>query len=264
LPKSLDRTVLESSLHVEILPQPDDTTCGPTCLHALYRYYGDDIPLERVISEVTRLEEGGTVAAMLACHALRRGYQATIYTYNLQVFDPTWFTRPNVDLAERLKLQGELKHDAKLRITTAAYLELLSRGGRLRFEDLTTALIRKYLTRGVPILTGLSATYLFRNVREYGPNDEDDDLRGLPQGHFVVLCGYDRASREVLVADPLATNPLSGTNQYCISVDRVICAILLGMVTYDANLLIIEPPKEGAPKPHADAHRRGQQGRMAL
>jgi ABC-type bacteriocin/lantibiotic exporter with double-glycine peptidase domain len=63
---------LESLLRVEILPQPDDTACGPTCLHALYRYYGDQIPLERVISEVTRLEEGGTVA----CQALRLGYQA--------------------------------------------------------------------------------------------------------------------------------------------------------------------------------------------
>jgi hypothetical protein len=169
-----------------------------------------------------------------------------------------------VDLAERLERQGEAKDDAKLRLATAAYLELLSRGGRIRFEDLTTALIRKYLTRGVPILTGLSATYLFHSVREHGPQDEDDDILGVPQGHFVVLCGYDRATREVLVADPLATNPLSGTNQYCISVDRVICAILLGIVTYDANLLIIEPPKEGGPKTYADAHRRGQQGRMAL
>ena len=25
--------------------QPDDSTCGPTCLHAVYRYHGDDVPL---------------------------------------------------------------------------------------------------------------------------------------------------------------------------------------------------------------------------
>ena len=28
-------------LPVEILPQPDETTCGPTCLHAVFRYFGE-------------------------------------------------------------------------------------------------------------------------------------------------------------------------------------------------------------------------------
>ena len=23
-------------------PQPDETTCGPTCLHAVFRYFGED------------------------------------------------------------------------------------------------------------------------------------------------------------------------------------------------------------------------------
>ncbi len=78
-------------LHVDILPQPDDTTCGPTCLHAAYRYYGDIISLTQVIREVRKLKGGGTLAVFLACHALKRGYQAKIYTYNLHVFDPTWF-----------------------------------------------------------------------------------------------------------------------------------------------------------------------------
>ena len=36
-----------------------------------------------------RMEHGGTFAVFLACDALRKGYCATIYTYNLMVFDPT-------------------------------------------------------------------------------------------------------------------------------------------------------------------------------
>ena len=39
-------------LPVEILPQPDETTCGPTCLHAVFRYFGEDEPLERIIERV--------------------------------------------------------------------------------------------------------------------------------------------------------------------------------------------------------------------
>ena len=34
---------------LEILAQPDDATCGPTCLHAVYRHFGDALPLDSVI-----------------------------------------------------------------------------------------------------------------------------------------------------------------------------------------------------------------------
>src|SRR5262249_43377677 len=143
-----------------------------------------------------------------------------------------------------------------LRIATEAYLLFLERGGELRFEELTTALIRKYLGRQIPILTGLSATYLYGSAREYGPDGRADDIRGKPAGHFVVLCGYNRESREVLVADPLQKNPLARANQYMISIDAVLAPILLGILTYDANLLIIEPRHarklQGS---RADSHR---------
>jgi len=102
-------------------------------------------------------------------------------------------------------------------------------------------LIRKYLNRAIPILTGLSATYLYRSPREFGPHAEYDDIRGEASGHFVVLCGYDQKPKNVLVADPLLPNPVSDSHQYVININRVICAILLGILTYDANLLIIEP-----------------------
>lgn len=229
-------------LPLEILPQPNDTTCGPTCLHAVYCFYGEEIALERVIREVPSLQEGGTLAVFLGCHALRRGYRATIYTYNLQMFDPTWFADNGIDLRAKLLAQLQQKTDPKLGIATVGYLEFLENGGALRLVDLTPQLIRKHLVRGRPILTGLSATYLHRSIREFGPRGDDDDVRGVPTGHFVVLCGYDRRSRQVLVADPLRPNPLSDTHIYSIGVERVLGAILLGIITYDANLLVLEPP----------------------
>lgn len=232
---------MQTQLKLDILPQPDGTTCGPTCLHAVYRFYGDDIPLEQVIAEVPSLEGGGTLAVLLASHALRRGYRATIYSYNLQVFDPTWFTPGVHDLHTRLAAQMQNKDVPKLHVATRAYLDFLERGGRLRFEDLTAGLIRQYLDRSKPILTGLSATYLYRSAREFGPHAEYDDIRGEASGHFVVLSGYDQREKTVLVADPLLPNPVSDSHQYFINIDRVICAILLGIITYDANLLIIEP-----------------------
>lgn len=35
-------------LPVRMLPQPDETTCGPTCLQAVYNYWGGDVPLADV------------------------------------------------------------------------------------------------------------------------------------------------------------------------------------------------------------------------
>lgn len=223
---------------LDILPQPDDSTCGPTCLHAVYRYYGDEVSLPALVEEIPVLRTGGTLNVVLGCHALRRGYRATIYTYNLRVFDPTWF-RPGVDIADRLKRQMAVKTKAKLHTASEGYVEFLSLGGRVLFEDLTPALIRGHLVAGRPILTGLSSTYLYGCSRERLESPVYDDIQGVPMGHFVVLSGMSRG--RVLVADPLQDNPLFGRQHYSMPVQRVINAVMLSIVTYDASLLIIEP-----------------------
>lgn len=229
-------------LPVRMLPQPDETTCGPTCLHAVYDYWGQAADLRAVIARTEKLRHGGTFAIFLACDALRQGYGATIYTYNLTVFDPTWFV-PGVDIAERLQRQREVKDDARLRHVTEGYLEFLRLGGRLRLTDLSRPLIRGLLRRKLPIITGLSSTYLYRAAREFGPDDTPDDIRGLPAGHFVVLAGYDREKRKVLVADPDWRHPYSPSHEYWVNIDRLIGAVLLGIVTHDANLLVVYPPR---------------------
>jgi hypothetical protein len=148
-----------------------------------------------------------------------------------------------VDIAERLRRQRQAKHDTRLRHATEGYLEFLALGGRLRFVDLTRALIRGILRRGQPILTGLSSTYLYRTAREHGPDSRPDDILGTPGGHFVVLAGYDRRQRGVLVADPYGPHPFGPSHEYWMGIDRVVGAILLGIVTHDANLLLIQPGK---------------------
>jgi hypothetical protein len=231
-------------LRLEILPQPDLTTCGPTCLHAVYRFFGQDLPLSQVIAEVPKVEGGGTLAVILACHALARGFGARIYSYNLQIFDPKWFAtdgEPKPDLAERLRLQAQHKRSVKLRGATKYYLQFLEQGGKLRMRDLTAGILRKYLKRGLPLLAGLSSTFLYRDRRELDSGAEDD-LRGLPAGHFVVICGYVPETRSVRVADPLSPNPMAKEQIYTVDLDRLVCAILLGIVTYDANFLVLEPP----------------------
>jgi hypothetical protein len=235
---------MRHTIPLQIFAQPSETTCGPTCLQSIYDYYGDPLPLEQVIQEVPILDGGGTFGVLLASHALARGYRATIYSYNLTLFDPTWFALERPVLIERLERQRRYKTDVKLQLATGAYLEFLERGGTVRLADLSEELILSHLRRDTPILTGLSATYLYNLPRELGP--DYDDVRGEPAGHFVVICGYDAEAREALIADPLDPNPVSQDLIYPVKLERLVASILLGIVTYDANLVVIEPPS-GAP-----------------
>jgi hypothetical protein len=242
---------MESQLSYHILRQPDDTTCGPTCLHSVYAYFGLDVELDQLINEVGALPDGGTLAVFLGCDALERGFEAKIFTFNMQVFDPTWFREGAPPLADCLLAQKHRKNSAKLSMACDAYIEFLRLGGEIEMEVLTGNLIRRFLKKNVPLLTGLSSTFLYGDSRERfdvdpsGKKAFPDDIGGWPQGHFVVLCGYDSEEREVLIADPLAPNPLGADHVYPVDLDRVLNAILLGILTYDANVLVIRPARKG-------------------
>lgn len=227
--------------HVE--RQPDDLTCGPTCLHAVYAYFDDEVPLAEVLAEVPQLEHGGTYAPLLGVHALARGYSATIYTCDLDLFDPTWFAR-ECDLPTRLRAQARHKPWKALQAATQAYLRFIELGGVVRLHPLDAELLRRHLKRGLPVLTGLSATYLYWCARERsnGPSTTVyDDTLGEPTGHFVVVFDYDPDAREMWIADPLHDNPLTGEMTYAVGAQRLLSAILLGASTYDASLLVLQP-----------------------
>jgi len=236
---------MDIRLKLEIQRQPDDTTCGPTCLNAIYAYHGETLPLTQVIEEVPHLSGGGTLAVLMGIHALKRGYQATLYTYDLRMFDPTWFTSNEMSLPVALIRQARAKQDPKLHEATHAYLEYLDLGGKILYEDLTPGLLRLYLNKDIPILTGLSSTYLHGTPRERGWDDEEDSIRGASAGHFVVLTGYDAHEKKVLVADPMRRHRRSRDRHYLVNVHRLIGAILLGVLSYDGNLLILEKKTKG-------------------
>lgn len=173
---------------------------------------------------------------------LARGFEACIYSYDLHLFDPTWSELDTPSLTAKLRQQLAYKRGVKFRTATEAYIRFLQHGGELRFADLSLDLLRTYFDRKLPVLAGLSATYLYRTMREYAiaPNQTSyHDLQGEPAGHFVVLYGLSESG--VRVADPYRANPFEG-HFYEVNPQRLLNAILLGIATYDANLLIVSPP----------------------
>lgn len=229
-------------LGIEVRAQPDDFTCGPTCLQAVYRHFGTPMPLESLMAEVPRVHGGGTLAVHMGNHALSNGLGARLISWNLHVFDPTWFAADAPPLRSSLERQFHARRHGRVRDATAAYIELLDRGGSIDIEDLTPRLLRTLIESGQPVITGLSATYLYRSVRERLKDGEEDDVRGDSAGHFVVLSGYRSDTNEVLVSDPLEPNPLSSSRTYAVDVSRLIGAIYLGVLSHDANLLILSRP----------------------
>jgi peptidase C39-like protein len=232
---------MKSELDVRIERQPDYTTCGPTALHAIYRYYDDPIDLDTVIAETPKLPTGGTLGVHLSVHALERGYEVTTWLCSVRHMDPTWFAQPT-DLLAKLKARAAAKgfdRDPRYGPAMQAVERYVELGGEVVWGDLSPQLIATQMVNGTPLLTGTNGTYLYQCSRE---TDEDpDDIRGEAFGHFVVICGFDSSDESVAIADPLLDNPAHGTKYYRASVHRLIGAIFLGVGSDDGNLLLIRP-----------------------
>lgn len=220
-----------------IFAQPDEVSCGAACLHAVLRHYDINLPLEQLAGEITQLASGGTLAVYLGLDALHRGLQASIYTCDLNLFDPTWFRNGAVPVLDRLRLQAAERVEERAQLGSLAYIEYLEGGGLVFMEDISFELLQRLLSDGGPLIAGLSSTWLYRQAREL-PDGTDDDIRGLSSGHFVVIHSVDSVRHTAAIADPYAQNPF-GTHWYEVPVARLITAIMLGVVTYDAKLLVI-------------------------
>lgn len=243
------RAVAAYELPVQRFLQPDDVTCGPTCLRKVYDFYGLDVPFDTVVGEIDRNEDGGTLAVHLGTAALRRGLSARIYSYDLRIFDPTWSELPSDRLAEKVQQRMPFLRYPKTRRACTAYLSFLRGGGQIAFDELTPALLKRIINRDHPVLAGLSATHLYRMPRERHDEEThellEDDQAGDPIGHFVVISGYEHWGRRFVVLDPSEHVPESSDGRLVVDAQRLTNSILLGDLTYDAVLLEIWPSEGG-------------------
>lgn len=240
-----EESLVARELDVERILQPDEVTCGPTCLRKVFRFFGQPTPLDEVLSALERNEDGGTLAVFLGIAALKRGFNARIYSYDLRIFDPTWYDLSSEALTDKIFARFPYLSDEKRLRAAGAYIRFLEMGGRLSFDDLTPALFKQIIDRGHPVLAGLSATYLYRYARErwdaQAQEHIDDDIRGEPTGHFVVISGYDQWGRVLTVIDPSEHFQHAEAVRVQVDSDRLINSILLGDATYDAVLLEVWP-----------------------
>ena len=68
----------------------------------------------------------------MGSHALQRGYECTLYTFNLHVFDPTWFVLEPLALHASLEARREHVGDQRARDAIDASMPYLELGGEVR------------------------------------------------------------------------------------------------------------------------------------
>lgn len=222
-------------LRVEIEPQPTIVACGPTCLHAVYRYFGREISIATIVDEVNHKVVEGCFDGALGVHAICAGLSARIASVNLRVLDPSWFVGHGI--REALVAAGNKTSELSLKNAALAYAAFVNAGGELALGGITFESIVNSISRSIPVIVGLSSTFLYRSRRSSITDGEETSV-----GHFVVVTGVDVKQRMVSIADPLSENPAGLGAYYDLPWDQLLSCICLGALTNDGAALIVWPP----------------------
>jgi hypothetical protein len=227
-------------LPVPRVVQPDDTTCGPSCLAQVAGFFGQQHTVPALAAGLSRLHHGGTLGVFLALRAMELGFEAAVYPLGVRVFDPTWWQLDAPALVDRLHRRRDTLTEPLDREVIDAWVRFLRAGGHLRFAELTPALLRGAIDRGHPLICGLNVTWLYRESREQD-DGTPDDVGGEQVGHFVTIAGYSGGGRRFDIRDPHWEAPYGVDGHYRVGAWQLIHAILIGDRTRDAVLVELWP-----------------------
>ncbi len=233
----------EQFLAVPPMVQPDEVSCGPTCLAAVLRFHGlADASPEEVRRVTPRNPDGGALAPFLGLAAMRLGARARCHPFATRVFDPTWRKLSAAECLRRLVQRTEALPEGRLRRVHEAWRTFLEEGGEVALGELRPSELVQALDAGRPLICGLSITWLYQEPRERPEDNTDDDIHGSPVGHFVVVNGYGGSGQSFFVIDPWPEPPFDRSDGvYRVSQRRLTQAILLGDATHDAVILEVFP-----------------------
>lgn len=215
-------------------------TCGSSALQQVLAYYGVKKSLNEVLKNVKTYKYGSWGCDVLS-YALKLGFEAEIITRDLNIFDPTWFKLDRNKLIKKLKSRIKYaKKNDKHGIT--GYTRFLELGGRIRFGIITENMIKDYLKKKIPVIACICSTALWKCKRIYskkigeGYRSIPSDVKGKPEGHFLVISGYTKD--KFIVTDPHYKIPNSKTGIYTVPTKDLIAFIL--MWEY-GNVCVIKP-----------------------
>ena len=180
--------------------------CIPACLQQVFAYYDKEVSQEEILNSLDKPERGMSVPAA-GTFAKRSGFNPTIVTNNMDIFDPTWFDVGSEKLIQHLK-EKKSSLDEYNKSVVEDFLEYLEIGGQIGFDTIDSELFVRSLSNKVPVIIELSSTDLYKKKDS-----------GEIEGHGVVIAGFD--GDKVKVVDPDRDNPYDKTGVYWIPISDI-------------------------------------------
>lgn len=229
-----------------ITEQTTDYNCGPTVLSAVLNHFNIAVSPDEISNNLRYFtEEHGTFITCLGMYALEKNLDATIYTYDLDVFDLTWNNGTDELLYHLNKMLLKCNtEDEMKRLAIQYYIEFLKNGGHIEICPDFNFTFNNIFSKERAVIAGVSSQILYRGSRI---NDNGDyDIYGKQEGHFIIAEPAVNASYMGIVdiSDPYGLKSKYGKLNYSITFDTFVQAVLQSTHTHDGAWLEITKQKE--------------------
>ena len=201
-----------------------DSTCGPSCLVAIYESLGEKVDKQTILNELNISDSDYTYLPQIARHMLKRNLEIKLISPNSYVFSPEWAQLSREQVITELRDWIVLNAKNEWLLTAIHSLFFLEEGGTVEITDLTTELLDSHLDAGWSLLCLVEPSWLW-GKRKIAKKAEYDSVRGNADGHFIVV--YDRTETEYIISDPYPTSLPGKEHTYQVDKARLITATYL-------------------------------------
>ncbi len=145
------------------------------------------------------MNEYGTWSPYIGIYAMKLGYNVEIFTYDVSLFDPTWFNLSNKSLIKKLKIAIKKIKDKDKKFGVRGYIDFLREGGKLTFKIPTKKILIKFLKKKIPPMAFVNSTAYYKRKRKDFKAGKRSEF-GEVGGHCIVISGYKNG--KFIVTDP--------------------------------------------------------------
>lgn len=183
------------------IPQQEEADCVQACAAQILSHFGTKKSVSEIKAEVPVFVDShgtklGTSIGHVAVYFLSLGFEVTLHTSDVVLFDTTWKQLSKQELVARLQDRAaNLTHaiygrDA-IQAITDGFVQFLQRGGMLVQAVVDEKYLVQLLTEG-PVYAVVNYQFLYDKpkYRFVGDTLEDDPVRGDPSTHAVLITGY--------------------------------------------------------------------------
>ena len=208
-------------LNLPLLKQKYKAGCGPAAMSMVYKYFGKEIPEEKIVKEIGGLTKWGSFATDHALMAKNLGFKVICHSYNLEYFEPEDFKLSQRKLIEKTKTLIRKEKRAYNKQKLKSILRVLKSDIEFKMRIPSLNVIKKFLDKRVPVIVLVRSVVLF---------EEKKDLKS---GHYIILTGYKN--------DKFYYNDPKYGKAKSISADKLIFALSANVFDSSAYLLVIKP-----------------------